>query len=294
MPRILAVTSVAALLLSFRLHSQQPGVPADTVGVDHALDRQSIASIVAQGDDAWNRRDANGIVAHVTEDTDHIGVGGHWTTGKAALLARLSQVLDTLRVSQGGSIERLRFLSPDIAVAQVRRRYWNDKKTWYAISTQVFQKKNGEWLNTAFQNTLIQNASVTAQTPALSPASTRAESEVLAVVQDLQRANLHNDADALSRIYADDYIFTNYRGRTADKRKQLESVRSGVLVFDSVTVSDERVRVYGDAAVITFHRHQVAHVSGEPRPGDVRVTDVLVWGSRGWQLVAAQVTPIQP
>ena len=155
MMKLFAAVVLVTLALPPCLHAQVKAAPTETAE-DHSLDKQAIDRIVADNDDAWNRRDAKGLVAHVTDDTDHIGVGGHWTTGKAALEKHLSQVFSTTQPTQTASIERLRFLSPDIAVAQIRREYRNAKKSWYAISTSVFQKKKGEWLVAAFQNTLVQ------------------------------------------------------------------------------------------------------------------------------------------
>ena len=154
MKKLVAVAVLAVLVLPARLHPQATPGRRDTAQ-DRALDTKAIERIVAENEDAWNRRDAKALVAHVTEDTDHIGVGGDWTTGKAALEKRLSQVFETVQPTQTGSIERIRFLSPDIAVAQIRRKYQNEKRSWYAIGTSVFQKKNGGWLLAAFQNTLV-------------------------------------------------------------------------------------------------------------------------------------------
>ena len=155
MTKLFAAAVLATLALPSSLDAQGKGALTDTVE-DHAIDRKTIRRIVAENDDAWNRRDAKRLVAHVTEDTDHIGVAGHWTTGKGALERNLSEVFSTPQPTQTASIERLRFLSPDIAVAQIRREYRNDRRSWYAISTSVFQRKNGEWLVAAFQNTLLQ------------------------------------------------------------------------------------------------------------------------------------------
>ena len=110
----------------------------------------------------------------------------------------------------------------------------------------------------------------------------------------LTDATRRNDVATLSRIYADDYHFTTYRGTTANKADQLRAFQTGEMHFDSATVSDRRVRIYGDAAVITGHRRQTATVRGERRPSDVRITRVYVRHNGEWQLVAAQVTPILP
>ncbi|GAC1696645.1 MAG: hypothetical protein NVS9B3_14540 [Gemmatimonadaceae bacterium] len=174
--------------------------------------------------------------------------------------------------------------------------------------TRVWQRRAGHWQVKDFQTTTLAPGHMGGvrrpgggvagtggqmQEPPGAISRATAEQQVLALARENQDASRRNDADALERIYAQDYFFTDSRGGTADRRRQLEAVRSGAVVFDTLAVSDERVRVYGDAAVVTFRRRQVAHVSGDPRPRDVRVTDVFARLDGRWQLVAAQVTAIR-
>lgn len=150
MTRLFAVAAVAVLVVTNRLGAQ---INAQR---DPSADRQSIIRIVTETSDAWNRRDAKGLAAHVTDDTDHIGVGGDWTSGKAALEQRFRQVLPAVQNTVTFSVEKIRFLSPDIAIAVIRRTYHYEKETSNAIGTSVFQRINGEWLTAAFQNTTVQ------------------------------------------------------------------------------------------------------------------------------------------
>lgn len=122
----------------------------------HADDVGAIEKILAETSDAWNRHDAQGLAAHSTDDIDHIGVRGNWSNGKAALRAEFVAVAPRINNTVTGSIERIRFLTPDIALAIIRREYKSATETRAAIGTSVFQKINGEWLVTAFQNTYVQ------------------------------------------------------------------------------------------------------------------------------------------
>lgn len=53
------------------------------------------------------------------------------------------------------------------------------------------------------------------------------ESDVVAAFEKWNDAVRTNDADALERLYADDYVFVNYRGGVSSKAEQVEAVRSG-------------------------------------------------------------------
>ena len=116
--------------------------------------------------------------------------------------------------------------------------------------------------------------------------------EVTKANDELDDATSRNDAAALSRIYADDYVFVAYNGTVHTKEDQVRAVRSGVLRFTSYTVIERTTRIYGAIAVTVLRRKQAATVRGEPRPDDVRATRVWVKRNGTWQLVSAQVTPV--
>jgi metallo-beta-lactamase class B len=137
-----------------------PTTPDDT---NHAQDEAAIRKIVADNIDAWNRRDAKAQVAHFSEDIDHIGVQGLWRSNRAQLEKGFTAGFPTTRNGVSGSVERIRFLTPDVAVVVVRREYvgefrdstGHDKESRKAISTSIFHKVNGNWLIEAFQNTYV-------------------------------------------------------------------------------------------------------------------------------------------
>jgi len=64
-------------------------------------------------------------------------------------------------------------------------------------------------------------------------------------------AMVGNDVDAIGRYMAEDWTITGSDGNISDKASFLELVRSGQLTHDVMTSEDVKVRVYGDAAVVT-------------------------------------------
>ncbi len=124
--------------------------------------------------------------------------------------------------------------------------------------------------------------------------SASAEQEVLAAMAALNAATLAGDSAALQQLYADDYVFVNYRGGVDNKAHQIELLRTGEMKFATRTASEVNVRTFGDSmAIVVYRRSQKATVRGAERPGDVRVTNAWVKRSGRWQLVSGQVTPIQ-
>src|SRR5437588_4752718 len=65
------------------------------------------------------------------------------------------------------------------------------------------------------------------------------------------QAQVHADAAALERIYADDFIGVGPSGTVRTKPQVISDFTSGDLKFQSITTDDVRVRVYGNAAVET-------------------------------------------
>src|SRR5213082_2321573 len=65
------------------------------------------------------------------------------------------------------------------------------------------------------------------------------------------QAQIHADAAALERIYADDFIGVGPSGTVRTKPQVIADFTSGDLKFQSITIDGVRVRVYGDAVVET-------------------------------------------
>jgi ketosteroid isomerase-like protein len=79
----------------------------------------------------------------------------------------------------------------------------------------------------------------------------RVSQELIRVAEEWDRAMVENDADAIGRYMADDWIIIGSDGSVGDKSTFLQLVRSGTLSHDEMTSEDLRVRVYGDTAVVT-------------------------------------------
>ena len=59
-----------------------------------------------------------------------------------------------------------------------------------------------------------------------------------------------NDADAIGRFMADEWIIIGADGDTTDKASFLEQIRSGRLMHDTMTTTDIRVRRYDDVVIL--------------------------------------------
>ncbi len=107
-------------------------------------------------------------------------------------------------------------------------------------------------------------------------------------IQALVRA----DTAALERMWADDYSFTNPGGNVMDKAGYIGALKSGGLKFETLDIADTKVRVYGDAAVVTGRATVKGKGDNQDINDQVRYTTMYVKRQGRWQAVATQATRI--
>ena len=100
------------------------------------------------------------------------------------------------------------------------------------------------------------------------------------------QAQIHADATALERIYADDFMGVGPSGTVRTKPQVISDFTSGDLKFQSITTDDVRVRVYENVAVETGRSTMNGHDKGKEVPHDTRFTRVWVKQHGRWRLVA--------
>jgi ketosteroid isomerase-like protein len=116
---------------------------------------------------------------------------------------------------------------------------------------------------------------------------TRTAEQVIRKLDDKRiQAQIHADAAALERIYADDFIGVGPSGTVRTKPQVISDFTSGDLKFQSITTDDVRVRVYGTAAVETGHSTMDGQDKGKAVPHETRFTRVWIKQQGRWRLVA--------
>jgi len=117
----------------------------------------------------------------------------------------------------------------------------------------------------------------------------------------INQALLNGDADALEPLLADDWIVVSGFGEIADKSGFIDFIRkSGAR--KTMILSQARVRLYGDTALVTTHLDAVGPFVKEVRGKIVRKcfavkerqTDVLIWRDGGWKSELLHETTIPP
>jgi ketosteroid isomerase-like protein len=120
------------------------------------------------------------------------------------------------------------------------------------------------------------------------------EADVLALEAKRVQAMLSADLATLESILAEDLSYSHSSGKVETKAEFIESVRSGRLKYRSFERSDVKVRIYGDAAVVTGRADVKVQSSGEELALPIRYLDVYVKTRGTWRMVAWQSTRLAP
>ncbi len=100
------------------------------------------------------------------------------------------------------------------------------------------------------------------------------------------------DLAFMERILADDYLATDPEGNVYTKAQDIASLKSGEFVVTSCVHHEMKVRVYGDAAVVTGRTTVKGTYKGKDFIDDVRWTDTWVKSSGRWQCIAGHSSEI--
>jgi ketosteroid isomerase-like protein len=147
-----------------------------------------------------------------------------------------------------------------------------------------------------------QNTSSAPAEPTKEPFNPAAiEAEVLKLDREWANVMKTRDVEAMRRIEADDIIITYPDGLTGTKGDDIRDIESGAITAESYEVVDAKVKVLNqETAVVTGRGVMKKGVYKRPNAkpldisGEYRFTDVFAKRNGVWQVVASQVTKIDP
>ena len=124
--------------------------------------------------------------------------------------------------------------------------------------------------------------------------STVVRRQLLAIEQEIARANRECDYGYFDRIEATEFIFTDGRGSLTTKKEDLAGEKDCRRNENTQSFGDVVVQPHGKWAVFNA-RTITTFVDREGHPGtrQNRFTDVFVWRDGRWQLVAGHSSRIQ-
>jgi ketosteroid isomerase-like protein len=116
------------------------------------------------------------------------------------------------------------------------------------------------------------------------------QEEVLRLEREWSQAIVKNDAGAVGRFLTDDWIIVDPDGGIIDKTRFLGVIESGALTHEMMKADDTRVRIYGNAAIVTALTTTKGKFSGQVFTTQERATDVFVKQNGRWLCALSQLT----
>ena len=118
------------------------------------------------------------------------------------------------------------------------------------------------------------------------------QEELLTFEEEFSQAVAANDAAAIGRFVADDWVIVDADGSVIDRPRFVSLIESGALTHESMESTDVEVRVHGDTAVVTGITTNKGQFMGRGFISRERATDVLARLNGRWVCVFSQLTRV--
>jgi ketosteroid isomerase-like protein len=132
------------------------------------------------------------------------------------------------------------------------------------------------------------------QAHAFFPHHENTHKEIEGLELDWRQAQLSNNVSEVDRLLADDYLGISANGTLETKADELARRRSGELHITQLDLSDIKVRIYGDTAVVTSKADLVGRNGDHDISGRFRYTRVYSNRMGQWRIVSFEASRISP
>lgn len=118
--------------------------------------------------------------------------------------------------------------------------------------------------------------------------------EILSLEQQWKRAQVSGDVPAMDKLLSDDYLGITSTGEVLTKAQQLDRMRTRALSVTSLDISDIKIKLVGQIAIV----NSLAHVQGVndniPIDGSYRYTRIYQHLATGmWKITNFEITRIR-
>lgn len=117
------------------------------------------------------------------------------------------------------------------------------------------------------------------------------EQKLTALEQNWGNAYIKRDAAFVERITSDDFSFTGPDGNTVNKADYVKGL-TGRTVFSNFQISDLKVRIHGNAAVVTGVAAITARTNDKDESGRYAFSDTFIKEGAEWRAVSGQATKV--
>jgi uncharacterized protein (TIGR02246 family) len=260
--------------------------------VNNPADVQAIKDASLTWDKAWNGASAEAVVSgFYTADAAKMDPNQPALVGQQAIRAASQKYFDQYTDEGRSILEDVR-VSGDLAIARGTFKGTSTPKTGGSPAQlqdkflTAFQRQaDGSWR--AFWDIYNSDLPMPGTT-----ADGAEEQAVIKVEQDWGAALARRDVATIERILGKEWT-ENVGGQITTRAQAIAGQKSGAIRFESITVHDLGVHVFGDAAVATMLVVIKGTQNGSDRSGSERSTDFFVKRDGRWQAVSTQNTAIK-
>lgn len=115
-----------------------------------------------------------------------------------------------------------------------------------------------------------------------------AEKEVIETENQRFKALVRDDFAVLDRVLADDLVYTHSSGKNDTKQSYMQSLREGKTKYNTMDTQEQKVRIYGNTAVINGKCLMNVTSNGTIINTGLAYTSVYVRRGNQWQMVTWQ------
>lgn len=116
------------------------------------------------------------------------------------------------------------------------------------------------------------------------------EAAVIQVIHDACKAYREADTARMAEVLTEDFTLTDASGVITTRADDIENAKKGTILYEVFENYDMKVRLHGDAAVVTGRTRVKGKAGDTPFATVFQFTDTMVRRDGKWRFVASHVS----
>ena len=248
----------------------------------NGADEQKLIRMDKEWSQAMERGDRDALNRIIADD--YTTRNGTWNKAQYIEQAMKDKADDDLNLKNASAVPSnyaVKFKGADMAVMTHitvgKGEYKGKSFTDYSRSMHIWMKRGGRWQVVSSESNPIPDGQVLRH-----------------IEREWEDANKNKDKAWFERNLADEYTAINARGKMFNKTEDIADTLSNTDTITSGELSDMKVRVHGDTAVVTGRLHRVGKDKNGNFDRNYMFTDTFVKRDGRWQVIATQSTLVVP
>jgi hypothetical protein len=118
------------------------------------------------------------------------------------------------------------------------------------------------------------------------------KNKIIALEERLRVAMLNSNVSELDELISPNLLFTDHLGTLVSKEDDLSAHSSGVFVFNSLNLSESKILIQENSAVVSVKAEIQGNYNGQPANGIFRFTRFWSNTTGKWQVIAGHSSVI--